>query len=80
MNAGLYINFGASILIFVVGLMLLLRILYPATNDSAKMMFGIILMIYGVYRFINTIGKIKQMKLEERRHQLNEEKEKFLRK
>lgn len=42
--------------------------------DSAKLMFAIVLMIYGVYRFINSVSKIKQAKLEENRRKLNEKR------
>jgi hypothetical protein len=41
-------------------------------------MFAIILMVYGLYRFIMTLSKMKQIKLEEKRQLLNEEKENLL--
>jgi hypothetical protein len=74
----LIINFGTAALTFIFGLLLLTGIIYPGKMDSAKLMFAIVLMIYGVYRFINSVSKIKQAKLEENRRKLNEEKEKLL--
>ncbi|MDZ4712802.1 MAG: hypothetical protein SGI89_10835 [bacterium] len=78
MNTSVYINFGTSIVTFVFGVLLLTGVLYPGNLDSTKLMFGIVLMIYGVYRFITSISKIKQVRMEERRLKLDEEREKFL--
>ena len=78
MNVSLIINFGTAALTFIFGLLLLTGIIYPGKMDSAKLMFAIVLMIYGVYRFINSVSKIKHIKLEENRRKLNEEKEKLL--
>jgi hypothetical protein len=78
MNVSLIINFGTAALTFIFGLLLLTGFIYPGKMDSAKLMFAIVLMIYGVYRFINSVSKIKQAKLEENRRKLNEEKEKLL--
>lgn len=78
MNTSVYINFGTAIVTFVFGLLLLTGVLYPGKLDSTKLMFGIVLMIYGVYRFITSVSKIKQAKMEEKRLKLNEEREKFL--
>ncbi len=42
-------------------------------------MFGIVLIIYGVYRFINVLSKLKQQKLDDRMNKINDEREKLLR-
>ncbi|MEO6695028.1 MAG: hypothetical protein ABIY50_01895 [Ignavibacteria bacterium] len=76
MNASLYINFATSIVTFIFGLLLLTGVIYPGT-DSMKIMFGIVLMIYGVYRFINSISKVKQSRQQERSEQLIKEREKL---
>lgn len=78
MNTSLIINFGTAVLTFVFGLLLLLGIIYPGRMDSSKLMFGIILVVYGVYRFINSISKIKQQKQEDRRQKLSEERDKLM--
>ncbi len=80
MNPSLYINFGTALLTFVFGLLLVTGIIYPGSKDSSKLMFGFVLMIYGVYRFITSISKVKQAKMEAKRQELNEEKEKLLNK
>jgi len=77
LNASLYINFATAIVTFVFGLLLLTGVIYPISNDSTKLMLGIVLMIYGVYRFINSISKVKQSKLQVRSEQLNKEREKL---
>ena len=80
MNATFYLNFATAIVTFAFGLLLLTGVLYPGSNDSTKIMFGIVLMIYGVYRFINSISKIKQLKLQQRSENLNQEREKLFNK
>ncbi len=80
MNASVYINFGTALVTFIFGLLLLTGVLYPGGLDATKTMFGIVLMIYGIYRFVTSITKIKQIKTEERRLKLMEEKEKLLNK
>ena len=78
MNAAIYINFATALVTFIFGLLLLTGMIYPGANDSIKLMFGIVLMIYGVYRFVNTISKIKQTRMQERAELLNKEREKML--
>lgn len=78
MNASHYINFGTSVLTFIFGLLLVTGIVYPASRDTVKITLGIVLMIYGVYRFINTVSKVKLAKMEEKRQKLIAEKEKLL--
>ncbi|MDQ3019112.1 MAG: hypothetical protein M3R36_00855 [Bacteroidota bacterium] len=78
MKSSLYINFATAVITFIFGVLLLAGILYPGSNNSATTMFGIVLIIYGLYRFVNSISKIKQAKLEERRDKINQEKEKFI--
>ena len=78
MNISLIINFGTAALTFVFGLLLLTGIIYPGKMDSAKLMFGIVLMIYGIYRFVNSISKVKQAKIDENRKRIEAEREKLL--
>ncbi len=80
MNVSIIINFGTAALTFIFGLLLITGVLFPGKMDSSKLMFSVVLMIYGVYRFINSFSKIKQSKLEEKRSKLLEEKEKLLNK
>lgn len=78
MNANIYINFATSVLTFVLGVLLLTGVIYPGNKDSSKVMFGTVLIIYGVYRFVNALSKVKQHKLDERMSKINEEREKLL--
>lgn len=78
MNVSIIINFGTAALTFIFGLLLITGVLYPGEMNSSKLMFSVVLMIYGIYRFINSYSKIKQAKLEEKRSKLLEEKEKLL--
>lgn len=80
MNASVYVNFATAALTFVLGVLILTGMVFPGHLDSSKLMFGIVLIIYGVYRFVTTISKIRQVKQEERKAKLSEEREKLLRK
>lgn len=75
MNASLIINFVTSGITFIFGVLLLTGVIFPGALDSSKLMFGIVLIIYGVYRFVNSFSKIKQAKQEEERQELNEKRE-----
>lgn len=78
-SPNIIINFSTAVITFIFGLLLLTGLLFPGGNNSSMMiMFGIVLMIYGVFRFITTMTKIKQIKLEERRQKFDSEREKFL--
>ncbi|MCY7360856.1 MAG: hypothetical protein LH629_02130 [Ignavibacteria bacterium] len=78
MNASFYINLATSIITFVLGILLLTGIIYPGNKDSTKIVFGIVLLIYGLYRFINSFSKMKQAKQQERHEKMIEEREKLL--
>ncbi|HMS65661.1 MAG TPA: hypothetical protein PKD83_10465 [Ignavibacteria bacterium] len=78
MKASIYINFATATVTFVFGVLLTTGIIYQENKGSTKFVFGIVLMIYGVYRFINTNSKLKQIKMQEKLDKLNSEKEKFL--
>lgn len=80
MNASIIINFATALITFIFGIILVTGILFPGKVDSSKFMLGIVLMIYGIYRFVNSFSKIKKMKMEENRLRLNEEREKLLKK
>lgn len=80
MNASLYVNFATAAVTFILGLLLSAGLIFKDGADSTRIMFGTVLMIYGVYRFITSVSKIKQSKLEERRLIIEKEKEKLLNK
>lgn len=78
MNSALYVNFATAILTFVAGVLILTGILFPAGDNGTMKVFGVVLILYGVYRFITSVSKMKQLKIIERREKLIEEKEKLL--
>jgi predicted membrane protein len=79
LNTSHYINFFTAGIVFIIGLLILLGVLYPQSENPMIVVFAIVLMVYGVYRFINTYSKIKLQRLDEKRIQMEKEKEKFLR-
>ena len=80
MNPSLIINFSTAALTFIFGILLITGVIYPGKMDSAKLMLSVVLMIYGIYRFVNTISKMKQLKMEDSRKELIEKREKILNK
>ncbi|MBS1519229.1 MAG: hypothetical protein JSS91_14180 [Bacteroidetes bacterium] len=78
MNAAIYINFGTSLITFVFGFLLLTGLVFPGGNENTKLMLGIVLMIYGVYRFVNSYTKYKQNILKKNIEELENQREKFL--
>lgn len=80
MNASIIINFFTALITFATGVLILTGILFPGSKDSTIQVFGIVLLIYGLYRFVNLYSKFKQIKMLERQEILNKEREKLFRK
>lgn len=80
MKASIYINFTTAVLTLIFGVLLLTGIIYKSNIGYTKYVFGMVLIIYGVYRFVNTNSKLKQLKMQERLDKLNLEKDKFFNK
>lgn len=80
MNAARYINLFTALFTFVLGILILTGIIFPENKDTSKILFGIVLIIYGIFRFVNLMSKLKQSKMDERHEKLIEEKEKLLHK
>ncbi|MBK9333592.1 MAG: hypothetical protein IPM96_14625 [Ignavibacteria bacterium] len=78
MNAAVIINFVTSAVTFIFGILLLTGAIFPGGESSTKVMLGVVLLIYGVYRFINSYTKFKQNKLRENIERLESERNKFL--
>jgi cytochrome c biogenesis protein CcdA len=79
MNPVLVINLVTSIVVFAVGVLILAG-LVPAGNSYIRVMFGIIFMIYGIYRFLNFQTKRKLQKIEEEREKMQKAKDKLFEK
>lgn len=77
MNPGVIINFSTALLTLVIGCMVLFGS-FQFNNPTTKYLFGIVLLAYGVYRFITTFSKIRQTKLQEKINKIEEEREKFI--
>lgn len=78
MNVSIIINFITAFITFIFGILLTTGIIFPGKVDTSKYMLGIVLIIYGVYRFVNSFSKMKQLKMEENRKKIYEEREKLL--
>ncbi|HPS63961.1 MAG TPA: hypothetical protein PK447_00145 [Ignavibacteria bacterium] len=79
MNPVLVINLVTSIVVFAAGVLILAGFV-PAGNSYIRVMFGIIFMIYGIYRFLNFQTKRKLQKIEEEREKMQKAKDKLFEK
>jgi uncharacterized membrane protein HdeD (DUF308 family) len=58
------INIFTSVVVFVAGVLILL--MPVSQNSSATVVFGIIMIAYAVYRFMNVLSKQRILKQEEK--------------
>lgn len=77
MNATIIINVITSAVVFVIGLLIAVGIVTPAFDPAMRITFGVLFMAYGIYRFVTTQTKMKQMKINEQREKMRIEKEKL---
>lgn len=53
-------------------------IIFKQASQSNRIVFGIVLTAFGIFRLITIFAKLKELKLEKRRIKIQEEKEKLL--
>jgi hypothetical protein len=68
MSSVIIINIFTSIVVFIVGLVMLLGLI-PHIPTQTRVIFGIIFMSYGVFRFLNVQTKLRVKKQNEIREQ-----------
>jgi hypothetical protein len=68
MGPVIIINIFTSIIVFIVGLVMLLGLI-PHIPTQTRVIFGIIFMSYGVFRFLNVQTKLRVKKQNEIREQ-----------
>ena len=78
-NPVILINIFTSIIVFIIGLVMVLGVI-PNLPQDKRLIFGIIFMAYGVYRFVTTQSKIKLQKQQERLEMMEKAKQELLRK
>ncbi|HEX2788035.1 MAG TPA: hypothetical protein VHP32_09030 [Ignavibacteria bacterium] len=78
MNATIIINILTSVIVFAVGLLIAFGVITPSMEMSTRMIFGILFMAYGIYRFVNVQTKIKIMKMQERSEKMRQETEELI--
>jgi predicted RNA-binding protein with PUA domain len=77
MKTALIINIFTAIFVFIVGLLFLLNII-PSGSSSNRVIFSIILIGYGVYRFMNFLTKYNLSKQEKSSKNLKEKTQKVI--
>lgn len=78
MNATIIINIVTSVIVFAVGLLIAFGVITPSMAMSTRIIFGILFMAYGIYRFVNVQTKIKIMKMQERSEKMRQETEELI--
>jgi hypothetical protein len=79
MGPVIIINIFTSIAVFIVGLVMLLGLI-PHIPTQTRIIFGIIFMSYGVFRFLNVQTKLKVKKQTEMREKMMKETEELFHK
>lgn len=79
MGPVIIINIFTSIVIFLVGLVMMLGLI-PNIPMQTRIIFGIIFMSYGVFRFLNVQTKIRIKKQNEIREKMMKETEELIHK
>ena len=70
MKSVIYLNFFTAFVVFLIGLLMVFKIILGMVEPSTRIIFGIIFMTYGVYRYVTTQTKIKIKKMEEQRDKM----------
>lgn len=79
MNATLFINIFTAVTVFALGLLIAVGVFGAGINGTTRIIFGVLFMSYGVYRFLNVQTKRKLLKQEETREKMREERERLFR-
>lgn|GEM_PF-4555712 len=80
LNANLIISIVTIIFSLVVGVLLITGYFGGYMGNQMRIIFGIILILYGFYRLISIFYKQKQAKLEKEREKIKEAKDKLMNK
>ena len=80
MNSNIIISVFTAGVLLVIGLLMTSGFIFRQASQSNRIVFGIVLTAFGIFRMITIYTKIKQQKLDERRERMQAEKEKLLRK
>jgi len=75
-NAAVIINYVTSVLTFFIGIILVSGYFSQLKNNT-MIVFGIVLIIYGLFRFVNTTYKVNQQKMSDKLEALKSERDKL---
>ncbi len=62
----------------MIGILMTSGFIFKQASQSNRLVFGIVLTAFGIFRLITVFAKIKQQKLDARREKMQSEKEKLL--
>jgi len=79
MNISLYINLFTSAALSIVGILLISGVI-PNLDIKSRLIFGIILLAYGIYRFLTVQTKLKMNKIEKDREEIRKATEEIINK
>jgi hypothetical protein len=79
MSPVIIINIFTSLVVFIVGLVMILGLI-PHIPAQTRIIFGIIFMSYGIFRFINVQAKLRVKKQNELREKMMKETDELIHK
>jgi hypothetical protein len=59
-NISTYLNYSASIIAFIFGTIVISGVAFPYVPNKLRITFGIVLMLWGIYRFVFTRIQVRQ--------------------
>jgi len=80
MNVSFYINVFTAVVLSVIGIILLVGVFTPYIETRNRVIFGVILLSYGIYRFITVYSKIKLLRQQKRIEELEHKTQELIRK
>jgi|WetSurMetagenome_2_1015567.scaffolds.fasta_scaffold492696_2 hypothetical protein len=80
MKSVYFINFATASIVFVLGILMVLKIILPNAEPSTRIIFGVIFIAYGIYRYVTTQTKIKEKKIEEQRRRMEKAQDELIHK
>jgi len=80
MNTVIYINLFTSVVVFGMGVLFVTGLLIPQVDFKTRLIFGVIFMSYGIYRYINVMAKRKILRQNKEHERIKAAQEELIRK
>ncbi len=80
MNTVIYVNLFTAVVVFGMGILFITGLLLPQVDFQTRLIFGVIFVSYGVYRFINVQAKRKILRQNQEHEKIKRAQEELIKK